>query len=109
MPARPATVTDALPMLPGVVRSPDGEIKINGTGEHRSAFLVNRADVTDPATGKFGESVPMDSVETVNVFKTPFMAPFGRFTSGLLSLATSSTKTKRPTHLHHPSPHHTSR
>jgi Carboxypeptidase regulatory-like domain/TonB-dependent Receptor Plug Domain len=88
LPSRPATVTDVLPLIPGVVRSPDGEIKINGTGEHRSAFVVNKADVTDPATGKFGEAVPVDSVETVNVFKTPFMAQYGRFTAGVVSVET---------------------
>ncbi len=82
------TVTDALPLLPGVVRSPQGEIKISGTGENRSAFIVNSADVTDPATGQFGMTVPVDSVQTINVFKTPYLAQYGRFTSGVVSVET---------------------
>ena len=32
--------------------------------EHRSALIVNSADVTDPATGQFGLTVPIDSVES---------------------------------------------
>src|SRR5947209_9383654 len=36
LPGKPATVTDTLPLVPGVVRSPSGEIKISGQGEHRS-------------------------------------------------------------------------
>ena len=60
LPSRPTTVADALPLLPGIVRSPDGEIKIDGEGEHRSAFTVNSADVTDPATGKFGLTTSTD-------------------------------------------------
>ncbi|MBO0721890.1 MAG: TonB-dependent receptor, partial [Blastocatellia bacterium] len=82
------TVTDALPLIPGVVRSPQGEIKISGTGENRSAFIVNSADVTDPATGQFGMTVPVDIVESVSVFKTPYLAQYGRFTAGVVSVET---------------------
>ena len=85
---KPATVKDTLPLVPGIVRSPEGEIKISGQGEHRSALIVNSADVTDPATGQFGVTVPVDSVETINVFKTPYLAQYGRFTAGVVSVET---------------------
>ena len=88
LPSRPATVIDSLPLLPGIVRTPDGSLRINSSGEHRNALLVNMADVTDPATGRFGETVPIDSVEQVNVLKTPFMAQYGRFTSGVVTVET---------------------
>ncbi|MBK9708452.1 MAG: TonB-dependent receptor [Acidobacteria bacterium] len=85
---QPTTVKDALPLIPGIVRSAQGEIKISGTGENRSAFVVNAADVTDPATGQFGMTVPVDSVQTINVFKTPYLAQYGRFTAGVVSVET---------------------
>jgi hypothetical protein len=88
IPSKPATVKDTLPLVPGVVRTTEGEIKISGTGEHRSALIVNSADVTDPATGQFGMTVPVDSVETIEVFKTPYLAQFGRFTAGVVSVET---------------------
>jgi hypothetical protein len=88
IPGNPATVKDTLPLVPGVVRSTEGEIKISGTGEHRSALVVNAADVTDPATGQFGVTVPVDSVQTIEVFKTPYIAQFGRFTAGVVSVET---------------------
>lgn len=88
LPSRPATVADALPLIPGVIRSPEGGLKISGTGEHRSALIVNSVDATDPATGQFGPTIPIDSVETLNVFQTPFLAQYGRFTSGLVSVET---------------------
>jgi len=87
-PVRPATVAEALPLLPGVVRKPDGALQISGSAEHRSSLIVNSADVTDPATGQFGLTVPIDSVETLNVFQTPYMAEYGRFTAGLVSVET---------------------
>ena len=87
-PIKPATVKDTLPLVPGVVRSTEGEIRISGADEHRSALVVNAADVTDPATGQFGVTVPVDSVETIEVFKTPYLAQFGRFTAGVVSVET---------------------
>jgi hypothetical protein len=88
LPSRPATVADALPLIPGVARSPGGGLQISGSGEHRSALIVNSADVTDPATGQFGLTVPIDSVETLNVYQTAFLAEYGRFTAGLVSVET---------------------
>jgi len=88
LPSKPATVADALPMVPGVVRTASGDLQISGNGEERSALIVNSADVTDPATGKFGLTVPIDSVQTLSVFQTPFLAEYGRFTSGLVSVET---------------------
>ena len=88
LPNRPATVSDALPLVPGVVRTPTGDLQISGAGEHRSSLIVNSADVTDPATGQFGLTVPIDSVESIQVFQTPFLAEYGRFSSGLVSVAT---------------------
>jgi hypothetical protein len=88
LPSRPATVADTLPLIPGVARSPGGGLQISGAGEHRSALIVNSADVTDPATGQFGLTVPIDSVQTVNVYQTPFLAEYGRFSAGLVSVET---------------------
>ncbi len=88
LPNRPATVADALPMIPGVVREPGGGLMISASGEQRSAMIVNSADVTDPATGQFGLTIPIDSVETMNVYQTPYLSEYGRFTAGLVSVET---------------------
>ncbi len=88
LPTNPATVSEILPLVPGIVKSPDGELKIDGSGEQRSALVVNQTDVTDPATGKFGQTIPVDSIESVNVLNTPFLAQYGRFTSGVIAVET---------------------
>lgn len=85
---RPDTVSDTLPLLPGIVRSDQGQLFLYGAGENRSALIVNYADVTDPATGQFGLTVPIDSVQTINVFRTPYLAQYGRFTAGVVSVET---------------------
>ncbi len=88
LPSNPATVADALPLVPGVVRSPNGELKLDGSGEQRSSLVVNESDVTDPATGKFGQTVPVDSIESLNVLNTPFLAQYGRFTQSVIAVET---------------------
>ena len=88
LPNRPATVSDALPMTPGVAREPGGALVISASPEHRSALIVNSADVTDPGTGQFGLTVPIDSVQAINVFQSPYLAEYGRFTAGLVSVET---------------------
>jgi hypothetical protein len=88
LPGRPATVADALPLSPGIIRMPDGTLRLSGSGEHRSALLVNSSDATDPSTGQFGATVPIDSVQTVNVMASPFLAEYGRFTSTVIAVET---------------------
>ncbi len=87
-PVRPSTVKDILPLIPGVVRTMEDEIRISGSSENRSAFVVNGADVSDPATGQFGISIPVDSVQSVSVFKTPYQAQYGRFSAGVVAVET---------------------
>ena len=88
LPSNPATVADALPLVPGVIRAPSGELLLDGSGEQRSSLVVNESDVTDPATGKFGQTVPLDSIETLNVLNTPFLAQYGRFTQSVVAVET---------------------
>lgn len=88
LPGRPATVSDALPLSPGVIQMPDGTLRLSGSGEHRSALLVDSSDATDPSTGQFGATVPIDSVQTVNVMASPFLAEYGRFTSTVVAVET---------------------
>ena len=87
-PFRPPTLADALPLIPGIVRAPDGSVSIAGLGEKHSALLVNSVNVTDPATGEFGLSVPIDSVETISVAEMPYLAQYGRFTAGVVTAET---------------------
>lgn len=87
-PSHPATVADTLPLIPGIVRASDGSVRIAGYGENHSALLINSVDVTDPATGEFGLTVPIDSVDTISVSEMPYLAQYGRFTAGVVAAET---------------------
>lgn len=104
LPANPATVNDTLPLVPGVVRDRNGELKIDGTGQERSAMVVNQTDITDPATGRFGQSLPIDAIETFNVLNTPFLAQYGRFTQSVVAVETRRGGEKWHVELNDPFP-----
>ena len=90
LPLRNEQLLDALPLVPGVVRGPDGQIDINGARASQSSMTVNSANVTDPVTGQFAFNVPIEAVESVQVLTNPYAAEYGKFTGGVTAVATRS-------------------
>jgi hypothetical protein len=78
----------ALPLIPGVVRTPNGKIGIKGQVESQGMLLVDSAETVDPVTGSFTIDVPVAAIESLNVYKTPYRAEYGGFSGGLTSIQT---------------------
>jgi hypothetical protein len=70
----------ALPMIPGVVRGPDGHINMKGARSTQSGALVNSANVTDPVTGSPAMNLPVDVVSSVQVISNPYDPQYGKLT-----------------------------
>ena len=68
---------DALPLIPGVVRGPDGLLNISGSRSNQSALMFNNADGTDPVTGEDAIELPIDAVSVVQVRGAAFAPEFG--------------------------------
>ena len=81
---------DALPLLPGVVRGPDGNLNIKGTRPSQSGILVSSLNVTDPVTGAPAIELPLEAVETVQVYSNPYSSEFGKFTGAVTTIETRS-------------------
>src|SRR5712691_136751 len=79
---------DALPLVPGVIRTLDGKLSVRGTSENQGMLEVDSAKTVDPVTGSFSIPVPIDAIQTVNVDKTPFSAENGGFSGGLTRIET---------------------
>ena len=88
LPLATKRVDEAIPLVPGVIRSPDGQISINGANEGQSAFHVNGLNVADPSSGNFRLNLPIDAVESVQVFRHPYSAEYGQLTGGLTNIET---------------------
>ncbi len=108
-PARPAVLTNqeikslplvvqkfkaALPLIPGVIRTPDGRLAIKGVTENTGTLLVDSAETVDPVTGSFSIDVPLDAIESVDVFKGDYEVEYGRFSGGLTTIQTKAPSTK---------------
>ncbi|HVS83849.1 MAG TPA: TonB-dependent receptor [Pyrinomonadaceae bacterium] len=88
LPLATARIDEALPLVPGVIRSTKGELSIKGATEQQSALLVNGVNANDPATGNFRLNLPIDSVEAVQVFQHPYTGEYGKFIGGLTRIET---------------------
>ena len=84
-------VDNLLPLVPGVVRGPDGLINMKGARSSQGGALLNSASVTDPATGTPAMSLPIDVVESVKVVPNPYDAEYGRLTGAVSSIETTTS------------------
>jgi len=81
---------DALPLLPGVVRGPDGMLNVKGARASQSGVLVSSLNATDPVTGNSAIDLPLEAVELVQVYSNPYSSEYGRFAGAVTSIETRS-------------------
>jgi TonB dependent receptor/Carboxypeptidase regulatory-like domain len=84
-------VESLLPLVPGVVRGPDGRINMKGAQATQAGWLVNSANVTDPATGGQAINLPIDVVSSVQVISNPYDPEYGKFTGAVSSVETRTS------------------
>jgi len=79
-----------LPLIPGVVRGPDGLINMKGARASQGGSLVNSANVTDPVTGAAAMRLPIDVVESVKVIADPYDPEYARLTGAVATVETAT-------------------
>src|ERR1700722_17236952 len=84
-------IDSLLPLVPGVVRGPDGRINMKGAQATQAGWLVNSANVTDPATGGQAINLPIDVVSSVQVISNPYDPEYGKFTGAVSSVETRTS------------------
>lgn len=78
-----------LPLLPGVVRGPDGRLRIKGGNPTQGAVQLSSASLNDPSSGDFNLEVPGQAIESVEVLANPFAAEYGRFATSITKIRTN--------------------
>jgi outer membrane receptor for ferrienterochelin and colicin len=81
----------SLPLIPGVVRGPDGHVNLKGARNTQSGALVNSANVTDPVTGGPAINLPIDVVASVQVISNPYDPQYGKLTGAVSTVATKTS------------------
>jgi hypothetical protein len=77
-----------LPLLPGVVRGPDGRLRAKGGLPTQGALQISSASLIDPSSGDFDLELPGQAVESVELLANPFAAEYGRFSTSVVQLRT---------------------
>jgi hypothetical protein len=77
-----------LPLLPGVVRGPDGRLRPKGGQATQSALQISSTSLVDPSTGDMELELPGQSLESVELLATPFAAEYGGFSTSVVQLRT---------------------
>jgi hypothetical protein len=80
-----------LPLIPGVVRGPDGLINMKGARSSQAGALVNSASVIDPVTGNPAMSLPIDVVGSATVIANPYDPEYGRLTGAVSKIETTTS------------------
>jgi len=76
----------ALPLIPGVIRTPDGRMNIKGVQETQGLLLLDSTEMVDPVTGSFSIDIPIDAIQTLSVYKSIYLSDYGRFSGGLTTI-----------------------
>jgi hypothetical protein len=86
LPLRTGKFTEALSISPGVIRTHEGKLNFNGQAESQGMLLVDSAENVDPVTGSFALPVPVNRIQTIQVFSTPDSSAYGGFSGGLTTI-----------------------
>jgi Carboxypeptidase regulatory-like domain len=88
VPTAEQKLQEKLPHLAGVVRTQNAKIHIKGVSETQGLLLLDSAEAVDPVTGTFAIDVPLEAIESLDVYRSPFRTQYGGFTGGLTTIQT---------------------
>jgi Carboxypeptidase regulatory-like domain/TonB dependent receptor-like, beta-barrel len=83
-------VKEELPLMPGVIRAPNEKTYIKGDVESQGMLEIDSTQTVDPVTGSYLIDLPIDAVESLNVYKAVFTPEDGGYTGGLTSIDTKA-------------------
>jgi len=87
LPSSRLKARESLPLLPSVVRGPDGLMQLGGARAHESPVLLDGFNVTDPATGNSSLNLPFEAVRGVDALRDPMSVSYGDLLGGVVNVA----------------------
>lgn len=83
LPLKTGKFTEALSVSPSVIKTQEGRLNFNGQSESQGMLLVDGAENVDPVAGSFAIPIPVDAIQSIQVFNTPDSVSYGGFSAGL--------------------------
>ena len=81
---------NAMPLLPGVVQGPQGQLHFDGGAENQTQYMLDGFNISDPLTGTFNTHLSVDSVRSMDFLSGRYSAEYGKGSSGVLAIHTES-------------------
>ncbi|HXI04055.1 MAG TPA: carboxypeptidase regulatory-like domain-containing protein [Candidatus Saccharimonadales bacterium] len=82
---------DILTLTPGVTdTNGDGNPNVQGARETGLQYRLDGGNITDPASGKFGQNLNIDAIEEIEVITAGAGAEYGRADGGFANIITKS-------------------
>jgi len=86
LPSTHMQARESLPLLPAVVRGPDGLLQLGGARAHETPVVLDGFNVGDPATGASSVNLPIETVRAVDVLRDPTAATYGSLLGALMRM-----------------------
>jgi hypothetical protein len=80
--------TEALSLVPGVIRTAQGKLSFKGQAESQGMLLVDSAEDVDPVSGSFSIPIPVEAIQSMTVYNSPQSSGYGGFSGGLTVIET---------------------
>jgi hypothetical protein len=80
--------TEALVLIPGVVKTSAGKLTFKGQSESQGMLIVDSTENVDPVSGSFSIPIPVDVIQSLVVYNMPETSEYGGFTGGLTTIET---------------------
>jgi hypothetical protein len=88
LPSSHMKALESLPLLPSVIRGPDGLMQLAGSRAYDTPLTVDGFNLTDPATGLSSVNLPFEAVRGVAVLRDPMAVSDGGLIGGFVSVDT---------------------
>lgn len=82
--------TEALSLVPGVLRTGQGKLSFNGQAESQGMLVVDSAENVDPVSGSFSIPIPVDAIQSMTVHSLPESSEYGGFSGGVTTIDTKA-------------------
>lgn len=81
---------NALPLMPGVIRGPKGDLHFDGGAESQTQYMLDGFNISDPLTGTFQTHLSVEAVRSLDHQSGRYSPEFGKGSSGALAIHTES-------------------
>jgi hypothetical protein len=86
LPSTRLKARESLPLLPSVVRGPDGLVQLGGSRPQDTPLLLDGFNITDPATNISSINLPFEAVQGIEALRDPTSIAYAPLMGGVVRI-----------------------